>query len=68
MLVVYEWGGAVEASPVHVVCVVDRVEAQTVEGCEGGVQVGEGAHPVSETLVERLGGGGGARVPADYVS
>ena len=68
VLVVYEWGEAVEASPIHAVRVVDRAEAQTVEGCGGGVQVGETTHPISEALVGRQGSGGGAGVPADYES
>ena len=66
MLVVYEWRGAVEASPVHAVRVVDRAETQTVEGRGGGVQVGEATHPIGETLVGRQGGGGGFGVLADH--
>ena len=68
MLVVYEWRGAVEASPVHAVRVVDRAEAQTVERRGEGVQVREATHPIGEALVGRQGSEGGAGVPADYES
>ena len=65
---VYKRRRAVEASPVYAVRVVDRAEAQTVEGRGGGMQVGEAAHPISEALVGRQGGGNGVGVPADYES